>query len=122
MMTFNDYQAGANRTGNVLAEDLASNLNHAALGLTTEVGEFVSEVKRIVRYGKACTPEMHDHMVEELGDVMWYIAIAAETLGVRMEEMAEKNIDKLRLRFPDKFSNEAAEARADKGGLPHTES
>ncbi len=121
-MKFNDYQAGANRTGNVLAESLVSNLNHAALGLTTEVGEFVSEVKRIVRYNKPCDPKMHDHMVEELGDILWYIALAAEALGVRMEEMAERNLDKLRARFPEKYSDEAAEARADKGGLAHTES
>jgi NTP pyrophosphatase (non-canonical NTP hydrolase) len=115
-MNFDEYQAAANRTSLVSQEDLTSNLVHASLGLTTEVGEFVTEVKRIARYAKPCTQEMRDHMAEELGDAMWYIALAATALGVPMGVMATSNIAKLMKRFPEKYSHEAAEARADKGG------
>lgn len=117
-MDFIDYQAAALRTA--LPESQVDGLVHASLGLITETGEFVSEVKRMAKYGKQITPEMHAHMCEEIGDVLWYVALAAEHLGVSMKSLAKQNIAKLQKRFPEKFSNEAAEARADKGGLPHT--
>lgn len=122
LMTFGKYQALANRTGTVVDETLVENLNHAVLGLCTEVGEFATEVKRMKRYGKKVTDEMRSHMAEELGDTLWYIAIAAEALGIPMGQMATENIEKLQKRFPEKYSNEAAEARADKGGLAASES
>lgn len=115
-MNFSEYQIGANRTSKVHDESLTENLVHAALGLSTEVGEFTTEVKRIARHGKEMTPEMRDHMIEELGDVMWYIALAAEALKTTMGNLATHNIAKLMKRFPEKYSHEAAEARADKGG------
>ena len=59
---------------------------------------------------------MRQHMMEELGDTLWYIALAAKALDTTIENMALDNIAKLKFRFPDKFSNEAAEARSDKAG------
>ena len=104
------------RTANVLAtEEL--NLVHAALGLATECGEFTTEVKRAFAYAKPITDEMRAHMSEELGDVLWYIALAAHHLNIPMAQMAEANIAKLQKRFPNKFSSFDAEARADKQGL-----
>lgn len=120
-MNFTEYQAEAIRTAQI-EETLVQHLVHASLGLATETGEFTTEVKRIARYGKPCSADMRIHMLEELGDVMWYIALACEALQSNMEEIAVANIQKLRLRFPEKFSNEAAEARADKGGAGARES
>lgn len=121
-MNFIEYQAAALRTGTVHEEMLSSNLVHASLGIATESGEFTTEVKRIARYGRPLTPEAREHMIEELGDILWYIAIAAEALSTNMEHLAKENIAKLRKRFPEKYSNEAAEARADKSGLSARES
>jgi len=121
-MNFNEYQLAAMRTAKVEEDPLVDNLVHASLGLATETGEFTSTVKRMARYGKEYTAELRGHLCEELGDTMWYIALAAQALGVTMEELADNNIAKLKLRFPDRFTNEAAEARADKGGLSHKES
>jgi len=115
-MNFNDYQAASMRTATHLDETLEANLVHASLGLSTEVGEFVTEAKRIHRYHKPCTPEMVAHMSEELGDVLWYVALAASALGVPMSQIASDNVAKLQKRFPEKYTNEAAEARADKEG------
>jgi NTP pyrophosphatase (non-canonical NTP hydrolase) len=103
-------------------EDDLSGLVHAALLISSEGGEFTTEVKRMFAYGKPMTDEMHAHMIEELGDALWGITKACSHLGVSLKRVAEKNIDKLALRFPDKFSGEAALARADKGGLGHRES
>ena len=115
-MNFNEYQAAAIRTAKPLPT-LAENLAHAALGIATEGGEFTTEVKRAAIYGKQVSDEMRAHMAEELGDLLWYVALAAEHLGVPMHQIARGNIDKLQKRFPEKYSNEAAEARTDKGGL-----
>ena len=121
-MNFNEYQAEAMRTAKVEEESQTSNLVHASPGLTTEVGEFVSEVKRMARYGKTLSPEMQAHMEEELGDILWYCALGAEALGVSLHSLAKANIAKLQKRFPASYSNEQAEARADKCGLGHQES
>ena len=52
--------------------------------------------------------------VEELGDIMWFVALGCETLGVTMQEVAEQNISKLALRYPDKYSDRLAHKRMDK--------
>lgn len=121
-MNFNEYQASAMRTARPEAEPLVANLVHASLGLITETGEFVTEVKRMARYNKEMTAEMHAHMQEELGDVLWYVALACEALGVSMHSVAKANIEKLARRFPEKFTEELAEARLDKGGAGPRES
>jgi len=121
-MNFLQYQDAAMRTAKPEDEPLVDNLVHASLGISTEAGEFISEVKRIARYGKEMTPEIKAHMLEELGDVLWYVALGCTALSANMNEVASANIVKLLKRFPGKFSNELAEKRLDKGGLPHTES
>ena len=115
-MNFDDYQAAAIRTAKT-SGDIGAHLTHAALGIATEGGEFTTEVKRVSIYNKAVTEEMRQHMAEELGDLLWYVALAAQHLGVPMSSMAQANIAKLRARFPEKYTDAAAENRADKGGL-----
>lgn len=191
-MNLNDYQTAALRTAKMFPT-MAENMAHAALGVITEVGEFTTEVKRHTIYSKPLDDQMSGHMIEELGDLMWYIALGthsvgltlqgaydmdddkhpatgnetfaqlsfglsmvsmviagvalaceadeddvrkdireiavmfsatmqiidsiANRLGVTIGELMERNIAKLRLRFPEKYSDDAAEARADKNGL-----
>lgn len=112
----NDYQKLAWRTAKQFG-DLPKDLTHAALGIATEGGEFATEVKRAFIYGKEITDEMRAHIVEELGDTLWYIALAATHLEVNLSDLARLNIEKLAKRYPEKYSDQAAEARADKGGL-----
>ena len=114
-MDFREYQTLALRTEKPLATPALRSM-HAALGLTTEVGEYTTEVKRMVIYEKPLDEDRRAHMAEELGDIMWYMAIAADALGLPLEGICQANIAKLQARFPDAYSNEAAEARADKGG------
>lgn len=76
-------------------------LLHSAQGLMTESGEFMDVVKRAMQYGK---PVDKINLLEELGDQCWYIAIALHALGSSFPEIMARNIDKLRVRFPDKFS------------------
>ena len=120
-MNFNEYQHAAVRTAKRFP-DPKWELMHAALGLATEGGEFTTEVKRMVIYDQPLTADREAHIREELGDALWYIALACEALGMSMHLVARENIDKLKKRFPETYSNAAAEARADKGGLGARES
>ena len=165
-------------------------LEHGCLGLITEVGEITTELKRIAIYEKPLDEQRKVHILEEIGDTMWYVAILLDALetpanifegalavslamykqeslqqnalvmgaysgqvcdtvmdiviakrigdhhysltmaslailvtelfilakkcDATLELAMEANISKLSQRYPDKYSNEAAEGRADK--------
>ncbi|TCS37460.1 MazG-like nucleotide pyrophosphohydrolase family protein [Paucimonas lemoignei] len=110
------YQNNALRTEKKLPTPV-ERLVHASLGLATESGEMTTEVKRMAIYSKPLDEDRRAHLAEEIGDVMWYLAIAADALGMQLADIAAANISKLQQRFPDAYSDHAAEARADKGGL-----
>lgn len=105
----NKYQKLAIRTAKKI--DQKSDLIHAGLGLAGEAGEFVDAVKKYAIYNK---PLDKANLIEELGDLLWYIALACDTLGIDMDEVAKQNIDKLLLRYPDKYTDELASRRLDK--------
>lgn len=83
-------------------------LDHAAKGMCTETGEIQDQLKRHIFYG---LPLDDLHMVEELGDLLWYVALACNTLGVSMESVMAKNIAKLMKRYPNKFTEKDALSR-----------
>lgn len=111
-MTFDEYQALALRTAKRV--DQTYDLRHAALGLASEGGEFATEVKRVTVYDKPLDASMIGGMIEELGDAMWFVSLGCAALGTTMEAVALSNIAKLRKRYPQGFSETAAEERADK--------
>ncbi len=104
-----EYQQQALRTAKRVDERF--DLMHTALGLSGEAGEFADAIKKFLVYGR---PLDRSNAIEELGDLMWYIAYGCETLGVSMEEVATQNIDKLALRYPEKYSDRLAHRRLDK--------
>jgi NTP pyrophosphatase (non-canonical NTP hydrolase) len=61
------------------------------LGLVGEAGEFANKVKKITRDGDY----NHFALMRELGDILWYIAMAADELGISLETIAWDNIEKL---------------------------
>lgn len=121
MNSFHEYQAAALRTAKSF-NHLPTDLTHAALGIATEGGEFTTIVKRGAIYDRPFSAEDIDHMAEELGDLLWYVALACEHIGVTLSRVAARNIEKLALRYPQSYSDHAAEARADKGGVGPRES
>lgn len=83
-------------------------LIHASMGLSTEAAEFTDALKKHIFYGK----ELDEvNLKEEIGDILWYAAIALEALDSNFEEVMQTNIDKLSARYPDKFTEELAENR-----------
>jgi NTP pyrophosphatase (non-canonical NTP hydrolase) len=68
---------------------------YCALALCGEAGEFAEHVKKAWRDEGGITPERHQKLVKELGDVLWYVAAAARDLGVNLEDVAQINLDKI---------------------------
>ena len=83
-------------------------LMHGAVGLATESGELLDTLKKHVYYQKMLDT---GNLAEELGDILWYVAIICSEMGWPMEEIMRMNIDKLRLRYPNKFTKENANVR-----------
>lgn len=71
-----------------------------AMGLAGEAGEFIDEVKKIAYHNRK---QDSAKLEAELGDVLWYAALAARGLKVSLSRVAQRNIDKLRERYPDGF-------------------
>lgn len=114
--SFAAYEGDAVRTGP--AGPITSlTLAVLALGVAGEAGEVADLVKKHVGHGHDLPTEK---LVDELGDVLWYLTVLANALGVSLEAVAARNVAKLRRRYPDGFSSEASLARVDvaKGDAP----
>mgnify|MGYP001243715173 CR=1 FL=1 len=72
----------------------------ASVGMCAEAGEFTEVVKKIIFQGKPVNEENLFHLKRELGDIMWYVAQATQSLGISMEEVLDTNIRKLSKRYP----------------------
>ena len=104
-MNLNEYQKLAGRTANLKDEALTN----FALGVAGEAGEVADLVKKHVFHGH---PLDREEMIKELGDVLWYVSQLAAWMGIELNEVARKNIEKLMLRYPNGFSKEASRERA----------
>ena len=75
-------------------------LTTAAVGISAEGGEFMEIVKKMVFQGKPWNDDNREHLIIELGDVMWYVMQACMALDVTIEEVVAGNVDKLKKRYP----------------------
>lgn len=101
-MKVNDYQKAALRTASNMNEQYPRILN-GVLGLAGESGECVDIVKKHLFHGHELDKE---HIAKELGDVAWYLAVAANAIGYDLETILQMNVDKLMKRYPDGFDIE----------------
>lgn len=91
-----------------------SRLTTAAVGINAESGEFLEIIKKMLFQGKPWTPENKEHLIIELGDVMWYIAQACIALNIGIDDVVWKNTIKLAKRYPSGgFDVNNSEVRAD---------
>lgn len=120
-MEIREYQALAMRTNDGKCRERLTNkcFNHynetepynpgdllnGALGLTGEAGEVADMVKKYIFHG-------HDmnraELVKELGDCAWYLALLCTAIDISLEEVLIANIEKLRNRYPEGFSERAS--------------
>lgn len=99
-MTLDMFQEQAARTNKTYV-DTRSMLLDTALGLNGESGEVADIIKKHVFHGHELS---EDKLVEELGDVLWYVSVMAYNLGKPLSEIAAKNVEKLCKRYPNGFS------------------
>ncbi len=75
-------------------------LTTAGVGLAAESGEFLEIVKKVLFQGKPWNSSNREHLIIELGDVMWYVAQACMALDVDFDEVIAGNVKKLEKRYP----------------------
>lgn len=121
-MTPDQYQRQANRTENdhqnvrrVLANAPEGyRLLHCVIGMAGELGELATALEKWLWYGQNFD-SVNFH--EELGDMSWYMAEGLNATNGSFEAVLHANIEKLRKRFPEKFTVEqAAEENRDRKG------
>lgn len=97
-MTFDEYQKQALTTAANDYEPLMAKTIWA-MGVAGEAGEVVEKWKKIVAYkeGKISEEDLAE-LAKELGDVVWYIAVMAHSLGLSFEDIMQRNVEKLKSR------------------------
>ena len=96
-----DFVSLADRMGELDREGAnIERLTTAGVGLAAESGEFLEIVKKMVFQGKPWTDDNREHLVIELGDVMWYVAQACMALDISFDDVIRGNIKKLEKRYP----------------------
>ena len=110
-----DFVSLADRLG-VLDREGASieRLTTAGVGLAAESGEFLEIVKKMVFQGKPWNADNREHLIIELGDVMWYVAQACMALDISFDDVIVRNVEKLEKRYPGgEFDVYSSENRAE---------
>jgi len=90
--TLNYYQSSAVDTA---IYPKKAELEYLTLGLSGEAGEIANKVKKILRGDKEFDEVAKKDLAAELGDVLWYLAVLADALDVRLSQVATDNIRKL---------------------------
>lgn len=118
-MQVNEYQDLAMRTNDGHSDDrlidmlsgpaddfpAVGQMINAGLGLSGEVGEVNDAVKKYIFHRH---PLERNNVIKELGDVCWYLALMADAIGIDLNTIMTENIEKLRRRYPDGFSEAAS--------------
>ena len=117
MKTWNSHREMVSEIHKKSIEDLKGldagkvNIWHAATGIATEAGELLSSIKAIVIYNK---PMDLDNIIEELGDLEFYMEHLRQELMITRNEVIAHNMEKLGKRYKDGYSDKAAQEREDK--------
>ena len=90
---------------------LKADLSHSARGIATEAGEFNDAIKRWVDYDRKLDI---NNVIEEAGDLLFYLTNALTKLGIPIEVVIDRNVTKLDKRYKSGYTDAEAEARADK--------
>jgi NTP pyrophosphatase (non-canonical NTP hydrolase) len=98
MELFDEYQELANTTRSEQRGDME--LAVLTLGLSGETGEFVERVKKKLGHGHPLPATL---VMDELGDILWYVTVLASYYDLSLSGIADNNIKKLAHRYPDGF-------------------
>ena len=118
-MTPNEYQKAASRTClpnyekfiDISVRPMEQHIIHAHMGISSEAGEIGDCIKKHFIYGQHLDTV---NLIEECGDILWYVSLMVSACGSTMEQVMEINIEKLKKRYPEKFTEQDALERKDK--------
>jgi NTP pyrophosphatase (non-canonical NTP hydrolase) len=96
------YREAIDRTMN---NDLTEKekLSMLALGIAGEAGEIVDTLKKVLYHGHELDRE---DLIKELGDLEWYVTHLKKLLNISSDYVRMKNIEKLKKRYPNGFSEQ----------------
>lgn len=95
-----------------------ADLDHMAMGIAGEAGELVDAIKRFTVYSK---PLDRENVIEELGDLEFFMEGLRQNLGITRDETLAHNTAKLMVRYSSgSYSDQQAQGRADKASTPPT--
>lgn len=116
MISYEEMVGTLTKPGNQILEEITAhdcNLVHMAMGISGEAGELLDAIKKHVIYRK---PLDRYNVLEELGDIEFFLEGLRQALNISREETLQLNMEKLGTRYKDfQYSNEQAVTRADKG-------
>ncbi|ASN68268.1 hypothetical protein 10S11_6 [uncultured Caudovirales phage] len=95
-MNFREYQDKALKTKGTYTNNINQLIN-GVMGLNGEAGEVIDVVKKHLYQGHKLDI---NKIINELGDVLWYINLIADAINIDLEHVAKYNIDKLEKRYP----------------------
>ncbi len=115
MVEFKDMVKALAKDGDTIASEITgtdAHLLHMAIGVSGEVGELIDAIKKFVIYRKDLDLP---NVIEELGDIEFYIEGIRQGLGISRQETLDATIAKLSKRYEDMtYSDKSAHDRKDK--------
>lgn len=97
-MTFEEYQKFTKETA-IYPKENGQNLVYTTLGMASEAGEVAGKLKKVIRDKNGVVDEaVKKDMASEIGDVLWYVSQLSAELGLKLDEVASANIEKLKSR------------------------
>lgn len=72
----------------------------AGVGINAEGGEFLEIIKKMIFQGKPWNADNKEHLIIELGDLMWYVMQACIALETPIDQVIARNVSKLEKRYP----------------------
>jgi NTP pyrophosphatase (non-canonical NTP hydrolase) len=100
-----EYADLVNRLKSNEFNPVSSDFMHSAFGCATESGEILDAIKKAIFYGRNLD---EINLREEYGDLLWYIQLGLNALGLTIDDVVQTNMSKLIARYGDKFSSEKA--------------
>ena len=104
IVEFREFVAGLECTKN---DPLVRRFGHAITGIGTEAGELLTEMKKTVFYGIRDGEIDIEKVKDESCDLLHYLTMLTNILGITFDELIELNIAKLMERFPNGYSKES---------------
>jgi len=106
-----EYMKNVKRSESPNFKMISKRLIHGAIGICTEAGELTDVLKKALFYNRTLDYIDLWKLEEEIGDIFWYLGLMCDELGVTFEEVMDKNIKKLKERYPNQFTEEDEQNR-----------